>query len=222
MSDKPALHPFVPGAQALDPDGVSSYTRFAALKEQGLSWPSGWTFQIIACRPKSRGSISLRSDDPFDSPLLDAGYLNDPEGADLASLRAGLKLSREMSSSGGLKELNGGEFHPGPSAASDADLDAYIRKYLHSANAVVGSCRMGSDAGSSVVDAALRVHGVGGLRVVDASVSAARWMPTACSSQPDSLVPVQVMPMIPGGQTGAPTIMIAERAADMLLGKLAA
>jgi fatty acid photodecarboxylase len=187
---------FVP-ALALDPDGVSSYSIFGVLKEKGLSYPSGWSFQLIACRPKSRGSVSLRSADPFDSPLLDAGFLTDPGQEDLTTLRAGMRLVRDLSSSPTFAPVNGGELHPGPRAQSDGEVDAYIRKTLHSANAVVGTCAMGTHEGSSVVDAHLRVHGVRGLRVVDASV----------------------IPVIPGGQTGAPTVMIAERAADLLLGK---
>lgn len=185
---------FVP-ALSLDPDGVSSYSIFGRLKAEGFSWPTGWAYQIIACRPKSRGHVALRTDSIFDAPLIDAGFLKD--AADLETLRAGMKLSRAMSASAGFQEINGGEFHPGPECKSDHDLDEYIRRSLHSANAVVGSCRMGTDARTSVVDAELRVHGLTGLRVVDASV----------------------IPTLPGGQTGAPTVMIAERAAQMIGGR---
>jgi fatty acid photodecarboxylase len=77
---------FVPG-MALDPDGVSTYVRFAKFQEQGKKWPSGVTFQLIACRPQSRGSVGLRSAEPFDAPKVDVGYLSDERGADLATLK---------------------------------------------------------------------------------------------------------------------------------------
>ena len=77
---------FVP-ALSLDADGVSTYVRFGKFKEQGKKWPSGVTFQLIACRPKSRGSVGLKSADPFDAPKLDPGYLSDPAGQDLATLK---------------------------------------------------------------------------------------------------------------------------------------
>ncbi|CAD7704784.1 unnamed protein product [Ostreobium quekettii] len=185
-----------PAGYALDPDGVGSYVKFAELTEKGEAWPPGITFQVIACRPKSRGSIGLKSKDPFEAPTLDPGFLTDEAGADRATLRAGLRLSRRMTTSRQLAPLLWYEGYPGPNVTSDDQLDEYISKTLHSANALVGSCRMGSPGnGSSVVGPDLAVHGVSGLRVVDASV----------------------MPVIPGGQTGAPTAMIAERAAHMIL-----
>jgi choline dehydrogenase-like flavoprotein len=187
---------FVPG-MALDPDGVSTYVRFAKFQEQGLKWPSGVTFQLIACRPEGRGSVGLRSSDPFDAPRVETGYFEDAGGADLATLRAGIRLSRDIAATSAFAEFLEGERFPGADAASDDDLDAYIRASVHSSNAIVGTCRMGAaQGGGAVVDPQLRVFGVQGVRVVDASV----------------------MPVIPGGQTGAPTVMIAERAAAMLTG----
>ena len=93
-------------------------------------------------------------------------------------------------------QFRGEEVFPGPSIQSDADIEEYIRNSVHTSNAIVGTCRMGHDEDSeAVVDPYLRVRGVKNLRVIDASV----------------------MPTIPGGQTGAPTVMIAEKAADFLL-----
>eukprot|EP00887_Chlorella_sp_A99_P006628 scaffold3.g6628.t1 len=176
---------FVPG-MALDPDG-------------GLKWPSGITIQLVATRPASRGSVGLRSGDAFEDPLLAAGYLSDKEGRDLATLKAGIKLARQLAATKAFGEYLEGELFPGAGVKTEDEVEAYIRGTVHSSNAIVGTARMGASAANSVVDAELKVHGVAGLRVVDASV----------------------IPVIPGGQTGAPVVMIAERAAALLLGQAA-
>ena len=124
-------------------------------------------------------------------------YLSDAGGEDLATMRRGLELSRRwISESAAWGEgVIGEEVYPG---AAEDDLDAYIRRTLHTSNALVGTCRMGvpDEHGDVVVDASsLALRGVEGVVVADASV----------------------IPRIPGGQTVAPTIMIAERAAEMLL-----
>ncbi|EFN50890.1 hypothetical protein CHLNCDRAFT_28598 [Chlorella variabilis] len=178
---------FVPG-MALDPDGVSTYVRFA----------NGITMQLIACRPQSTGSVGLKSADPFAPPKLSPGYLTDKDGADLATLRKGIHWARDVARSSALSEYLDGELFPGSGVVSDDQIDEYIRRSIHSSNAITGTCKMGNAGdSSSVVDNQLRVHGVEGLRVVDASV----------------------VPKIPGGQTGAPVVMIAERAAALLTGK---
>lgn len=189
---------FVPG-MALDPDGVSTYVRFARFQEQGKKWPSGVTFQLVACRPASRGKVGLRSDDPFESPHIETGYLNDGEGRDLQTLQHGLRIARELAATEAFSEYLEGELFPSSTVVDEKDIESYIRSTIHSSNAIVGTCRMGEGgpAAGDVVDAECRVHGVEGLRVVDASV----------------------MPLIPGGQTGAPTIMLAERAAAELIRK---
>lgn len=188
---------FVPGL-SLDPDGVSTYVRFGKFQSQGLKWPSGVTFQLIACRPHSTGSVGLKNDDPFNSPKLNPGYFTDKNGEDLATLRAGVRWTRDIARCDALGEYIDGELFPGAAVQSDDQIDDYIRRSVHSSNAIVGTCKMGrAGDGSSVVDNQLRVHGVEGLRVVDASV----------------------VPKIPGGQTGAPVVMIAERAAALLTGR---
>ncbi|GAB4823239.1 hypothetical protein N2152v2_010285 [Parachlorella kessleri] len=189
---------FVPG-MALDPDGVNTYVRFARFQSQGLRWPSGVTFQLIACRPRSKGSVGLKTPDPFDVPLLNPGFLTDEDGADMATLKAGLLLARELAKSEVFEEYldEARERHPGPEVSGDAAVEEYIRSSVHSANAIVGTCKMGTNPkAGDVVDSQLRVFGINGLRVIDASV----------------------MPVIPGGQGVAPTVMIAERAAALLLG----
>ena len=192
---------FVPG-MALDPDGVSTYVRFGKFQEQGKKWPSGTTFQLIACRPKSLGSVGLKSNDPFDAPSVAPGYLNDPAGADLATLQHGIAIARDIATAPAFKDYLvdlDEELFPGKSVTSESDIEEYIRSTIHSSNAIVGTCRMGTAgaAAGDVVDPELKVYGFDNLRVIDASV----------------------IPIIPGGQTAAPTIMIAERAAAVILGR---
>jgi choline dehydrogenase-like flavoprotein len=186
---------FVPG-MALDPDGVSTYVRFGKFQEEGKKWPSGITFQLIACRPKGLGSVGLKSNNPFEAPAVDTGYLNDPAGADMATLRHGVEIARQLAKTEAFQQyIEGadGEQFPGVKISSDADIESYIRETIHSSNAIVGTCRMGGAgaAAGDVVDGELKVYGFDNLRVVDASV----------------------IPTIIGGQTAAPTVMIAERIA---------
>jgi len=188
---------FVP-AMSLDPDGVSAYAIFGELKRLGLSWPGGFTMQLLAVRPRSRGSVTLRSADPLDRPEIDVGYLTDAGGADLKTLVAGLRMARDVASRPSLAQYASGEEFPGAGVESDADIEAYIRRTVHSGNALVGTAAMGASAaaGAVVSSADLSVFGVAGLRVVDASV----------------------LPRIPGGQTGAAAIMVAERTAAAMVG----
>ncbi|MGE5408791.1 MAG: GMC oxidoreductase, partial [Syntrophothermus sp.] len=117
------------------------------------------------------------------------------EPEDVAALMAGVGVAREIAAAGPLAEVVGRELFPGPGVGTDADLEADVRARVELLYHPVGSCRMGED-GEAVVDPQLRVRGLRGLRVADASV----------------------MPEIPAGNTNAPTIMIAERAADLIAG----
>ncbi len=141
--------------------------------------------------PKSNGEITLRSADPAAAPLIDPRYFSDPR--DLEHLLAGVKLTREIAHTAPLADLIESELFPGDQVQSDDDLRAWIRNSVNTIFHPTGTCKMGSDP-MAVVDAELRVHGVRGLRVADASV----------------------MPQIIGGNTNAPTIMIAERCADFV------
>jgi len=190
---------FAPG-MALDPDALQSLRQAGELKRLQMEWPAGFTLQLLGSRPDSTGSITLRSADPYDKPLINIGYFTDSKGSDLASLRNAVKLCRDLAAKPGLAELVAEEVHPGPAVQSDADLDAYIKKSVCSGNAVVGTCRMGlSPADGAVVSANdFKVFGTNGLRVIDSSL----------------------LPKLPGCQTGAPTVMIAERAAALLQGKI--
>jgi choline dehydrogenase len=147
-------------------------------------------------RPESRGTISLRSADPFTHPVIEPNYLS--AEADLRVLRAGIKISRDVVGQKAFDPYRGAEFAPGPAVKTDAEIDAYIRQNSETLYHPVGTCKMGQDD-EAVVDEQLRVRGVEGLRVVDASI----------------------MPRLVSGNTNAPTIMIAEKASDMILGKAA-
>lgn len=143
-------------------------------------------------RPKSTGRVWLQSADPFVPPRMIAGYLTDDR--DLAPMIEGLRLIRRIFATSPFKEHVVAETLPGDAYQSDADLVSYLRQYAQSMYHPVGTCKMGNDA-NAVVDDRLRVRGIQGLRVVDASI----------------------MPLITSGNTNAPTIMIAEKAADMIL-----
>jgi choline dehydrogenase len=147
-------------------------------------------------RPESRGTISLRSADPLAHPVIEPNYLSAEN--DLRVLRAGIRISREVVGQHAFDPYRGAEFMPGPAIRSDAELDAYIRQNSETLYHPVGTCKMGQDE-LAVVDDRLRVHGIDGLRVVDASI----------------------MPRLVSGNTNAPTIMIAEKASDMILGRTA-
>lgn len=156
----------------------------------------GYTVHACALHPKSRGRIRLASADPAAKAAIHANYLGDPEGYDLKMLIEGAKLSRTILAQAPFASYRGAEIFPGADAQDDAAIEAFIRRKAETIYHPVGTCRMGADA-DAVVDPALRVRGVEALRVVDASV----------------------MPRLPTGNTNAPTIMIAEVAADLILGR---
>lgn len=146
---------------------------------------------VQACRPKSRGRLTLRSDDPLDAPVIDPGYLTHRD--DMTLQIEGLRAARKIAAALPLREHIVRELSPGPGAIDDASIESAIRATSSCIYHPVGTCRMGVGA-DAVVDAQLRVRGTRSLRVVDASV----------------------MPQITSGNTNAPTIMIAEKAAAMM------
>ncbi|HEX6473102.1 MAG TPA: GMC family oxidoreductase N-terminal domain-containing protein [Streptosporangiaceae bacterium] len=164
--------------------------------DQGLADPSRRLFTVLvtAVAVGSRGRITLRSADPRWKPVIDAGYLTDE--ADLEVLVAGVRQAREISYAGKLAKLTAGEYAPGEQVDSDDALRAWVRRDVVTLYHPTSTCAMGGD-GLGVCDPELRVRGVEGLRVVDASV----------------------MPAVPRGNTNAPTIAIAERAADLIRGR---
>lgn len=156
----------------------------------------GFTFHVCQLRPESRGRVGLRSSDPFDDPAIFANYLSAEE--DRRALREGVRMMREVARQPALDPYRSEELFPGEDTQGDEAVDAWIRATAETIYHPVGTCRMGADGDPmAVVDSQLRVRGLKGLRIVDASV----------------------MPTLVGGNTNAPTIMIAEKAADMILGR---
>ena len=153
-----------------------------------------FTIGITRLRPESRGFIALRSPDPLEPPVIQPRYLSSE--SDLHVLVEGVSLCRKVAQAAAFAPLRGREVYPGPGVQGEAAMTEYIRETALTADHPVGTCKMGSDP-LAVVDAELRVHGIEGLRVVDASI----------------------MPTIVSGNTNAPTIMIAEKAAEMIKGK---
>ena len=154
--------------------------------------PHAVALGAILLRPRSTGRVTLRSADHADPPTIDPGYLRDPDGADYAALAEGLRMCMRIAEQPALAALLGDIVQPAGDDGPDL-VDSAIRCYAQTLYHPVGTCRMGSDP-DSVVDPHLRVRGVQALRVVDASV----------------------MPQIIRGHTHAPTVMVAERASDLL------
>jgi choline dehydrogenase len=147
----------------------------------------------VLLHPESRGEVTLRSLNPQDAPRIVFNLLQAPE--DRATFRAMIRFARRFFATGPAASLVGRELMPGPEVRGDEEIDAWVRKMVGTAMHATSTCAMGIDA-MAVVDAELRVRGLEGLRVADASV----------------------MPRIPGGNTNAPAIMVAEKAADLVRG----
>ncbi|HEU4976488.1 MAG TPA: GMC family oxidoreductase N-terminal domain-containing protein [Baekduia sp.] len=155
-----------------------------------------YTMGPVLVSPKSRGHVRLRSADPAAKPRILTNTLAEPE--DLAALVTGVELAREIAAADPLASITRRELHPGEDVRADGDVEAWVRRSVELLYHPSGTCRMGSE--DAVLDPELRVRGVTGLRVADASV----------------------FPIVPGGNTNAPTIMVAERAADLVKGRVAA
>jgi choline dehydrogenase len=143
-------------------------------------------------RPGSRGRVKICSADPAAAPAIDLNYLDDPN--DIATIREGIRISRRLFAQPAFDPYRGEEYQPGAAAQSDTDLDAYIRREVTSNYHLSGTCKMGNDP-MAVVDDTLRVRGLDALRVIDASI----------------------MPRVVSGNTNAPTMMIAEKGAEMII-----
>ena len=172
-----------------------SYTR-TPLSERRLTNPdpfSAFLLSFNACRPTSQGVLSLRSPDPLVHPRIEPNYLATDH--DVAEALAGVRLLRRLATTAPLADIITGEIAPGRNLKSDADLLQDFRDRADTVYHPVGTCAMGADPARSVVDARLRVHGVRGLRVIDASI----------------------FPTITSGNTNAPTVMVAEKGAAMVL-----
>jgi choline dehydrogenase len=156
---------------------------------------SGFTMSVCQLRPQSRGWVRIRSGDPLTAPAMQANYLSTQ--ADRETLIAGIRLARRLAATGALSPYVKSEYRPGPAVESDADLLEFARNTGGTIFHPSGTCKMGDAARDpmAVVDPELRVHGVDGVRVVDCSI----------------------MPTLTSGNTNVPVIMIAEKAADLIL-----
>ncbi|HWX74387.1 MAG TPA: GMC oxidoreductase, partial [Solirubrobacteraceae bacterium] len=152
----------------------------------------------VLISPKARGQVWLRSSDPRAKPAIITNALSAPE--DLDSMLAGMRLAREIADQQPLREITLKELKPGAGTAERDELEADLRNRLMLIYHPVGTARMSDTDPGAVVDSQLRVHGLQGLRVIDASI----------------------MPLIPRGNTNAPTVMIAERGADLIRGRVRA
>lgn len=154
----------------------------------------GYMVVFTLQRPESRGSVMIRSADPLAAPDIDPNYFECE--VDLQTMRDGVKIGREIFAQHAFDPYRASEYAPGRDIRTDADIEAWIRRHVDSNYHLSGTCKMGIDD-MAVVDENLRVHGIDGLRVVDASI----------------------MPTVVSGNTNAATIMIAERGADFILGR---
>ena len=154
----------------------------------------GFALSVVHLYPKSRGRVTLANPDPRAPPLVDPNLLGHPD--DLAPTLRGLELSRRIIAAAPFARYRAAEVQPGPAVQGTEGLAEYVRRVAATVHHPVGSCRMGRDT-EAVVDAELRVHGIEGLRVADASV----------------------FPRIVGGNTNAVVVMVAEKAADLMLGR---
>lgn len=152
----------------------------------------GFMLYFTLQRPESVGTLKLRSADPLDKPAIDLNYFD--REIDRVTMREGIRFGRELFAQAAFDPYRGREYAPGSDVRSDSQIDDYLRREVTSNYHLSGTCKMGMD-NEAVVDPELRVRGVPGLRVVDASI----------------------MPMVVSGNTNAPTMMIAEKASDLIL-----
>jgi choline dehydrogenase len=169
----------------------------AAMRYDGKEAFAGHGFQVHIGhnKPKSRGSVKVVSNQPDVAPQITFNYLHDQD--DIQGFRACVRLTREIINQPALDSYRGEEIQPGMHIQSDSEIDAFVRESVESAYHPSCSCKMGTDA-LSVVDPETKVHGIQGLRVVDSSI----------------------FPTIPNGNLNSPTIMLAERAADIIKGHI--
>lgn len=188
---------FVSSREGLSRPDVQIHGVLAIMQDHGKTQvkSDGFSLHLCQLRPESRGRITLGSTDPVADPLIHANYL--ASEVDRRVLRDCVHIGREVAYQQALDPYRGAEYAPGREVQSDAEIDAWVRRTAETIYHPVGTCKMGVDGDAmGVVDEQLRVRGLTGLRVVDASV----------------------MPTLVGSNTNAPTIMIAEKAADMIRG----
>jgi choline dehydrogenase len=188
---------FMKTSETLSAPDLQWHVLPAEYRDEGLADPArrAMTVMVALVDVASRGRIRLRSNDPRHRPAIDPGYVSDAEGRDLAALLEGVRRTREFARAKAMSAICQKELNPG---LDTGDLVQYIQNSVGTLYHPVGSCAMGGSTRlNSVVDPELRVRGVANLRIVDASI----------------------MPTVPRGNTNAPTIAIAERAADLIAGR---
>jgi choline dehydrogenase len=168
-----------------------AHASYGNAQTRDLEREPGMTLTVYQCRPESKGSIHARTDDPFAAPAIRPNYLADP--MDRRVLVDGMKIGRRIINNAVLDKYRAYEMNPGEKVQTDDEWLDFARANGQTTYHVIGTCRMGHDP-FAVVDDQLRVHGIAGLRVVDASI----------------------MPTVPSGNTNAAVIMIAEKGADMI------
>lgn len=189
-----------PASGHADPQYPDTQFQVSHVSFQARPWFPGWrkragdefTAAAMQLRPHGRGSVTLRSADPAAAPCIRFGLFQHEQDREAA--RNMLAFMREFFATRPLADMIAAEFMPGPDVSTPEAIDGYIANTIQTSMHPTSTCAMGTDPASSVVDAQLRVHGIDRLRVVDASV----------------------MPRIVSGNTNAPTIMIAEKAADLI------
>jgi choline dehydrogenase len=172
-----------------------SYTR-APTGTRPLMSPDpfpGFLLGYNPCKPTSRGFVRIKSKNPLASPEMYGNYLSTEHDKQL--MRDGMKLMRKIGATPAMQSVISSELSPGPLVNTDKEYDEFVRKNSWTVYHQCGTCKMGVDPGKAVVDEELKVHGVQGLRVVDASI----------------------FPTVPTGNTNGPTIAVAEKAAKMII-----
>ncbi len=189
---------FVRSAAGVDYPDIQYHCLPGAIRYDGKAAAKGHGFQahVGPMRSKSRGSVTLRSPDPADKPVIRFNYMSHPD--DWADFRHCIRLTREIFAQDAFAPFRGEEISPGADCVTDEQLDAFVRDEVESAYHPCGTCKMGAASDPlSVVDPECKVIGVDGLRVVDSSI----------------------FPRITNGNLNAPSIMVGEKAADMILGR---
>ncbi|VVT13076.1 Oxygen-dependent choline dehydrogenase [Sphingomonas sp. EC-HK361] len=191
---------FLCSREGLSRPDVQIHAVLAIMRDHGKvkATEDGFSFHLCQLRPESRGRIGIASADPFADPLIFANYL--ASEVDRRVMRDCVKIGRDVAAQAALDPYRGDELAPGKDIRTDAEIDAWVRATAETIYHPVGTCKMGLDGDAmAVVGGDLKVRGLEGLRVVDASV----------------------MPTLVGSNTNAPTIMIAEKAADLIRGRVA-
>ena len=185
-------HVLLRSASTEVPDVHAIFLDFPIHPRFAIGQEHGYSVIFALMNPSSRGSIRLASADPQRAPIINPRYLTGP--SDMARLTVGLRAAREIGSAPAFAPLRDEELFPGSQTRSDAACHAYLRRTVSTYFHPVGTCKIGTN-GSSVVDAALKVHAIENLRIADASV----------------------MPSIVSGNTNAAVLAIAERAASLVM-----